>query len=208
MDQNRSKWIKLDFWWNINWNISSDLQLHLFLARVLAKALKMLFWTLSAALIKFSTLFMFLISDEIIIEIHHQIFDFQSFFNQIESDLSKMDQTWSTSDEIIIEIYHQIFNFIHFWIRLHQICSKWSKMNKLDFWWLKCIIRFSTLCIFWSNWIRSFKNCQLNQYYQICNFCQSYLLHIFNLFNQLHTLVFLIIIILSILIFIYHATRA
>ena len=65
----------------------------LFLARVLAKALKMLFWTLSAALIKISTFSMFLISDEIIIEIYHQIFNFQFFFDQIESDLSKMDQT-------------------------------------------------------------------------------------------------------------------
>ena len=66
-----------------------------FLARVLAKTLKMLFSTLSAALIKISTFSMFLISDEIIIEIYHQIFNFQIFFDPIESDLSKTDQNGS-----------------------------------------------------------------------------------------------------------------
>ena len=112
------------------------------------------------------------ISDEIIIEIHHQIFnlqfllirlnqicpkwiklksnlitfdfwldnhwnissDFQLyiFFDQIESDLSKMDQPGSNwiSDEIIIEIYHQIFSFIHFVIKMDQICPKWIKMDQ------------------------------------------------------------------------------
>ena len=137
-----------------------------FLARVLAKALKMLFWTLPATLIKFSTFSRFSISDEIIIEIYHQIFNLQFFFDQIESNLSKMDQTWShlISDEIIIEIYHQIFNLIYFLIRLNQICqngSEWIKLDqngskriKLDqirFLMkqpLKFITRFSTLYIF------------------------------------------------------------
>ena len=73
---------------------------------------------------------MFLISDEIIIEIYHQIFNFHTaFFNQIESDRSKMDQSGSDliSDEIIIEIYQQIFNFIYFLIRFNQICQNESK---------------------------------------------------------------------------------
>ena len=86
-------------------------------------------------------------SDEIIIEIYHQIFNFIYFLirlNLICPKGIKMDQTWSNwiSDEIIIEIYHQIFNFIYFLIRLNQICPKYIKMDqngsnliKLDFWW-------------------------------------------------------------------------
>ena len=84
-----------------------------------------------------------LISDEIIIEIYHPIFNFIYFlirFNQICPKWIRMDQTWSNliSDEIIIEIYCQIFNFIFF----DQIESDLSLMDqngsnliKLDFWW-------------------------------------------------------------------------
>ena len=115
-----------------------------FLARVLAKALKMLFSIFLTCLIKFSTFSTFSISDEIIIEIYHQIFNLQFFFDQIESDLSKMDQKgsnlikldtlikfstfsmFSISDEIIIEINHQIFNFQFF----DQIESDLSKMDQ------------------------------------------------------------------------------
>ena len=104
-----------------------------------------------------------LISDEIIIEIYHQIFNFIYFWSdwirsvkidQNGSNWIKMDQNWSKwiqtdqnwsnwiSDEISIEIYHQIFNFIYFLIKMDQTWSKrikldqnGSKLIKLDFWW-------------------------------------------------------------------------
>ena len=100
--QNGSNWIKFDFWWNNHWNISSDFQIHLIFDQIESDLSKMYLhgsnW----------------ISDEIIIEIYHQIFKFIYF-------LKKMDQTWSNwiPDEIIIEIYHKISNFIYFLIRLN-----------------------------------------------------------------------------------------
>ena len=123
-----------------------------------------------------------------LIKMYHLIFKFY-FFDQNGSDLSKMDQTWSNwiSDEIIIEIYYQIFNFIYFLIRLNQICQKWIKMDQIRFlmkYSLKYIIRFLTLSIFWSDLIRSFQNCQLDQYNQICNFYQFYIFHFSIFFNQ------------------------
>ena len=100
-----------------------------FLARVLAKALKMLLWHLPTISPKFSTFSTFSISDEIIIEIYHQIFNFL-----ISPKWIKIDQTWSNliSDEIIIQIYHQIFNFIYFLIRFNHICQNGSNWIKLD----------------------------------------------------------------------------
>jgi len=129
MDQNGSNLINLDFWWNNHWNISSDFQLCLFLARVLAKALKMLFspfantssqffhfstfsnfwwknhWNISS---DFQHLFIFWLkwirsvqngSNSIKLDFrwnnHSNIssdFQLYLFFDQIESDLSKMDQ--------------------------------------------------------------------------------------------------------------------
>ena len=85
------------------------------------------------------------ISDEIIIEIYHQNFNFINFlirFNQVCPKWIKMNQSWSNwiSDETIIEI-----------------------------------IRFSTLSTFWLDWIRSLQNCQYNQYNQICNIYTFYL---------------------------------
>ena len=72
-----------------------------FLARVLAKALKMLFCTLLNFFLKFSTFSTFSISDEMIIEIYHQIFNFQFFFwsdsirsVQNGSKWIKLDQIW------------------------------------------------------------------------------------------------------------------
>jgi hypothetical protein len=125
MDQNESNLIKLVFWWNNHWNISSDFQLYLFFDQIesdLSKRdqngsnlIKLDFWWNNHWNIS---------SD----------FQLYLFFDQIEPDLSKMDQngskwiktdqTWSNwiSDEIIIDIYHQIFNFIYLLIRLNQIC--------------------------------------------------------------------------------------
>ena len=84
--QNGSNLIIFDFWWNNHWNISSDFQIYL-------------------------------------------------FFDQIESDLSKMDGPWSNwiSDEIVIEIYHQIFSLIHFLIKIDQICPKCIKLGQIWF---------------------------------------------------------------------------
>ena len=119
------KWIKMDqtwsIWWNNHWRISLDFQIYL-------------------------------------------------FFDQIESDLSKMDLPASNwiSDEIIIEIYHQIFNYIYFLIRLNQIFPKWIKMDQT-----------------WSIWWNNHWN------YHVLLFCIAYdLFNIFNLFNQLYILVF------------------
>ena len=111
MDQNGSKRIKLDqigFLMKQSLKYISDFKLYL-LARVLAKALKMLFPLFPGSLVKFSTFSTFLISDEIIIEIYHQIFN---IFDQIESDLSKMDQNGSN------------------WIKMDQ---NGSNLIKLDF---------------------------------------------------------------------------
>ena len=116
--QNGSKWInqsnsiKLYFWWNNHWNISSELQFY---------------WSDLIRSVKMDQNGSNWISDEITIEIFHRIFKFiYLFLDQNGSDLSKMDQTWSNwiSDEIIIEIYHQIFNLIYLLIRLNQICPK------------------------------------------------------------------------------------
>ena len=118
-------------WMNPNWNVVVSrrrlLSLEIiFLARVLAKALKMLFWlcNLLSQIFHFFHIFNFWWNN------HWNISsDFQSsiFFDQIESDLSKMDQTWSNwiFDEIIIEIYHQIFRFF-----FDQIESDLSKMDQ------------------------------------------------------------------------------
>ena len=79
--------------------------------------------------------------------------DFQLclFFDQIESDLSNMNQTWSNwiSDEIIIEIYNPIFHFIYLLIGLNQIRPKWIKMDQS-----------------WSNWISD--EIIIEIYHQIC----------------------------------------
>ena len=166
MDQNGSNLIKLDFWWNNHWNISSDFQLYLFFDQIesdLSKWIRM--DQIGSKWIKTDQTWSYQISDEIINEIYCQIFNFISclirfnqicpkwikldqnvssdfqiylFFDQNGSDLSKMDQTWSNwiSDEIIIEIYYQIFNFIYFLIILNQICqngSKWIKLEQIRF---------------------------------------------------------------------------
>ena len=115
-----------NFWWNNHWNISSDFHFFIRLNQICPK------------LIKMDQTWSNLISDEIIIEIYHQIFNFIHFLirlNQICPKWIKMDQTWSNwiSDEIIIEIYHQIFNFIYFLIRLNQICPKWIKLDQIGF---------------------------------------------------------------------------
>ena len=93
--------------------------------------------------------------------------DFQLylFFDQIESDLSKMDQNG-------------------------------SNLIKLDFWWnnhWNISLDFLTLSIFWSDLIRSFQNCQLDQYNQICNFYQFYIFHLSIFFNQLYSLPYFLI---------------
>ena len=163
MDQNGSNLIKLDFWWNNHWNISSDFQLYLFFDQIesdLSKWIRM--DQIGSKWIKTDQTWSYQISDEIINEIYRQIFNFISclirfnqicpkwikldqnvssdfqiylFFDQNGSDLSKMDQTWSNwiSDEIIIEIYHQIFKFIYFLIKMDQICPKWIKLDQIWF---------------------------------------------------------------------------
>ena len=65
--QNGSNLIKLDFWWNYHWNISSDFQFYLFLIRLNQICPK---W------IKMDQTWSNWIYDEITIEIYHQIFSF------------------------------------------------------------------------------------------------------------------------------------
>ena len=65
--QNGSNLIKLDFWWNNHWNTSSDFKIFkCFLIRLSQICPK---W------IKLDQTWSHLISDEIIIEIYHQIFN-------------------------------------------------------------------------------------------------------------------------------------
>ena len=84
-------------------------------------------------------------SDEIIIEVCHQIFNFIYLLTRLKQICQKpikRDQTWSNwiSDEIIIEMYHQILEFIY--IFLDQNGSDLSKKDqdgssliKFNFWW-------------------------------------------------------------------------
>jgi hypothetical protein len=105
-------------------------------------------------------------SDDIIIEICHQIFNFNYLLTrlkQICQKLIKRDQTWSNwiSDEIIIEMYHQIFEFIY--IFLDQNGSDLSKKDqdgssliKFNFWWNNhWNISSDFQLFFWSDLIRS-----------------------------------------------------
>ena len=123
MHQNGSNLIKLDFWWNNHWNISSDFHLYLFFDQIESDLSKM--DQNGSNLIKLD----FWWNNQWNISSDFQIY---LSFDPNGSDLSKMDQTWSNliSDEIIIEIYHQIFKFIYFLIRLNQICPKWIKMDQ------------------------------------------------------------------------------
>ena len=101
--------------------------LHYFLARVLAKALKMLFCVcnLFSQIFRFFHIFNFWWNNHWNISSDFQLY---LFFDQIESDLSKMNQNGSNwiSDVIIIEIYHKIFIFFSIfwsdWIRSVQNC--------------------------------------------------------------------------------------
>ena len=102
MDQNGSKWIKLYFWWNNHWNISSDFQIYLF------------FDQNGSDLSEMDQTWSNWISDEIIIEIYHPIFNFIHFlirFNQI----------------------CQNFNF--FWSKWIRSVQNGSNLIKLNFWW-------------------------------------------------------------------------
>ena len=92
------------------------------------------------------------ISDEVIIEIYHQTYNFfwSDLIRSVKMDKNgskwiKIDQNGSNwiSDELIIEIYHQVFNLIYLLIRFSNfLWSKWirsvqtgSNLIKLNFWW-------------------------------------------------------------------------
>ena len=99
-DQNGWNLINLDFWWNNHWNISSDFQLYF-------------------------------------------------FFDEIESDLSKLDQNCISDESLKFIIrFFNLFIFWSDWIRSFQNWSKSIKHKQIEFLMklsLKYIIRFSTL---------------------------------------------------------------
>jgi hypothetical protein len=130
-DQNGSNLIKLDFWWNNYWNISSDFQLYSFFDQI------------ESALAKMNQTWSNWISDEIIIEIHHQIFNFIIFY-QVESDLSKIDQNGSNLIKFDFwwNNYWNISSDFQLYLFFDQIKSALSRMDqngsnliKLNFWW-------------------------------------------------------------------------
>ena len=146
MDQNGSNLIKLDFWWNNNWNISSDFQLYFFWSDWIrsvqngSNLIKLVFWwnnhwKISSPIFNFIYLLIAMIR-----------------FNQICSKQIIMDQTWSNwiSDEIITQMNCQMFILSILWsdlIIFVQKGSKWIKLDPIGFL-MKCMIRFSSLFIF------------------------------------------------------------
>jgi hypothetical protein len=128
-DQNGSNLIKLDFWWNNYWNISSDFQLYSFFDQIESARVQN-----GSNLIKLD----FWWNNHWNISSDFQLYYFLSGWIRSVQNWSKwikLDQTWSNliSDEIIIEIYRQIFHFIYFLIRLNQICPKWIKLDQIIF---------------------------------------------------------------------------
>ena len=107
MDQNGSNLIFFDFWWNNHWNILSDFQLFCCwsdLIRPVQNGWKWIKHDQSESdlskLDQNGSTWSNLMSDEIIVEICHQIFNFIHFLitlNQICPKWTKMDQTWSNN---------------------------------------------------------------------------------------------------------------
>ena len=139
MDQNWSNLIKLDFWWNNHWNISSDFQLYLFFYQIesdLSKWIRM--DQIGSKWIKMDQTWSYQISDEIINEIYPQNFNFISClirFNQICPKWIKLDQMciFHLSKNVTIkscQIYLKNNHDQLFLTRSDEICPKWIKMDQ------------------------------------------------------------------------------
>ena len=130
--QNGSNLIKLDFWWNNHWNISSDFQF---------------FYQNGSDLSKMDQTGSNLISDEIIIEIYHQILNFIYFLIKMDqngSNLIKLDFWWNN--------HWNISSDFQFYLSFDQIESDLSKIvNIIKFAIFINFISFSFLSLqsFW-----------------------------------------------------------
>jgi hypothetical protein len=117
MDQNGSNLIKFDFWWNNHSNtyIIRFSNLFIFWSNLI-RSVKMdkngLKWT------KMDQTWSNLISDEIIIEIYHQIFNFIYFLIKMDQNGSK----WIKLDQIgfLMKYIIRFSNLFIFW-------SKWTR---------------------------------------------------------------------------------
>jgi hypothetical protein len=125
--QNGSNLIKLDFWWNNYWNISSDFQLYSFFDQIESDLSKM---DQNGSNFKIIYLMKYSLKSS----------DFQLylFFDQIKSAPSRMDQNRSNLIKLNIWLNNHWnissdFQLYFFLIRLNQICPKWIKLDQIGF---------------------------------------------------------------------------